>query len=67
MTTCPRCNAANEADRAACWNCFAPLTGPLASKVKPMTLVAAAAVPQLPAEAPAAAPTPKRKNRFGKK
>jgi hypothetical protein len=39
MTLCPRCAADNEPTRAACWNCYAPLQGTAATKVKPMTLV----------------------------
>ena len=39
MTLCPRCATDNEATRASCWNCFAPLQGAAATRVKPMLLV----------------------------
>jgi len=28
MKTCPRCGVENKAEKAACWNCWAPLEGP---------------------------------------
>jgi uncharacterized OB-fold protein len=70
MTLCPRCGANNDEARAACWNCFAPLTGRLASRVKPMNLSGRGVVveePILEGEEPEPAPPPKKRGLFGRK
>lgn len=67
MTTCARCGANNEINRSACWDCFAPLTGAIAAKVKPMLLAGHGGVTvEAPPEFAAAAPA-KKKGMFGKK
>jgi hypothetical protein len=73
MITCPRCGANNESDRAACWNCYAPLTGALAARVKPMVLtghggaVEAVAEPSDNGGVPPPPEPPKKRGLFGKK
>lgn len=71
MTTCPRCVAQNETGRAACWNCYAPLSGPLANRVKPSSLAGRGApvVTDAPADTgiPPAPEPPKKRGLFGKK
>jgi hypothetical protein len=67
MTTCSRCGANNEVNRAACWDCFAPLTGAIAAKVKPMLLAGHGGVTVEPAQEFAAPAAAKKKGLFGKK
>lgn len=67
MTTCPRCGANNEANRAACWDCFAPLTGAIAAKVKPMLLAGNGGVTMEPTPEAVGAVPAKKKGLFGKK
>jgi predicted amidophosphoribosyltransferase len=67
MTTCPRCGANNEADRFACWDCFAPLQGALAAKVKPAQYRGNGGVTPETAAADAGAAPAKKKGLFGKK
>ena len=71
MTTCPRCGANNESDRAACWNCYAALTGAMAGRVKPMTLTGHGGVVEVadPVDNGGVPPPPPAKKRglFGKK
>lgn len=35
MKTCPRCGVENKPERAACWNCWAPLEGPAGAAAAP--------------------------------
>lgn len=70
MTTCPRCGANNETNRSACWDCFAPLQGALAAKIKPSQFRGhGGVIPEVVATEPTAADqgTAKKKGLFGKK
>lgn len=73
MTTCPRCGSNNDDDRAACWNCYAPLSGAAAKRVKPMVLTGHGGAVEAAPEAAAddmgvpPPPPPKKKGLFGKK
>lgn len=75
MMICPRCGSNNESGRSACWNCYAPLQGALASRVKPMVLTGTGNAIPLPDAAEAAEamePMPeaepkKKRGLFGKK
>ena len=35
MKTCPRCGVENKPEKAACWNCWAPLEGPAGAAAAP--------------------------------
>lgn len=35
MKTCPRCGVENKREKAACWNCWAPLDGPAGAAAAP--------------------------------
>lgn len=69
MMICPRCGSNNDTGKVACWNCFAPLQGALATKVKPMVLTGRGGVESAPEAAMEAAdlnngvpqPEPKKK------
>jgi hypothetical protein len=73
MMICPRCGSNNDSGRAACWNCYAPLQGALASRVKPMVLAGKGSVPAPEAalvasgEPEPAPEPPKKRGLFGKK
>lgn len=75
MMICPRCGSNNDSGRSACWNCFAPLQGSLASRVKPMVLTGhggAVAAPEAAeaaadAEAPPVVEPKKKRGLFGRK
>lgn len=70
MTICPRCGANNDTNRAACWDCFAPLQGALAAKIKPAQFRGnGGVVPEALTPEPVAADAGngKKKGLFGKK